>query len=79
MPEQSKATLPPVKRTIAGLQSALFDEIDNIRSGNGDMQRVRAVAQVTGRVNELIHAEVKVRRLIGAESGETTNLKNLLR
>ncbi|CAB4157020.1 hypothetical protein UFOVP747_51 [uncultured Caudovirales phage] len=56
-----------IERTFGGLRTALFDEIDAMRAGNGDPERVRAIVQLAGRVNDTIHAEVKARKLTGTD------------
>lgn len=74
----SNVKKPAMKRTLTGMRDAIFDEIDALRSGNGDLRRVRAVAQLAGRVNDTVHAEVKARRLIGETAGDPQGLRSLL-
>ena len=65
-------------RSFNGLREALFDELDNLRSGNGDLGRVRAVCAVAGRINDTLHAEVKVRKMMGTDAGTTQSMRSLL-
>lgn len=67
-----------IARTLPGLRSALLDELDAIREGNGDTDRVKAICQIAGRFNELTHTEIKVRRLLATEAPPARALKELL-
>lgn len=65
-------------RTFNGLRHAMWDEIDALRNGNGDLERIRALQQLAGRINDTIHAESKARKLLGTEITETANLRSML-
>jgi hypothetical protein len=49
-----------------------------LRNGNGDLERIRALQQLAGRINDTVHAEAKARKLLGTEISETANLRTLL-
>jgi hypothetical protein len=66
------------ERTFNGLRHAMWDEIDALRNGSGDMERIRALQQLAGRINDTVHAEAKARKLLGTEISETANLRALL-
>jgi hypothetical protein len=36
-----------IPKTIEGLRDALFDEINSLRSGQGNLQQARAIAQLS--------------------------------
>jgi hypothetical protein len=76
--DQTMARQNKMPRTFSGMRDALFDEIDAMRSGNGDLERVRAVVQLTGRVNDAVHAEVKARKLLGESAGDPAGMRSLL-
>jgi len=65
-------------RTFNGLRHAMWDEIEALRNGNGDLERIRALQQLAGRINDTIHAEAKARKLLGTEISETANLRAML-
>lgn len=44
--------LVEVPKTFEGLRDALFDEINQLRTGDGDIHRARAVAQLAHRIIE---------------------------
>ena len=69
---------PKLLRSFAGLRSALFDELDALRAGNSDTTRVRAVVQVAGRINDTVHAEMKVRKALGDHAGNIETIKALV-
>jgi len=80
MPDITIIEPDTMRRTFAGLRDALFDELDAIRSGNGDFARVRAVSQIAGRVHDNIHAEAKARRMLGTNAGVgTADIEGMLR
>ena len=56
-----------VERTFSGLREALFDEVDALRNGAGDSERIQLLCKLAGRVHDSIHAEAKARKLLGAD------------
>lgn len=56
-----------IDRTFAGLRGALFDEVDMLRNGAGDSERIQLLCKLAGRVHDSIHAEAKARKLLGAD------------
>ena len=57
-PKVIETKLSAIDRTGNGLRNALFDEIDLIRSGNGDRRRAMAVAALAGRVMDTVKVEI---------------------
>lgn len=53
------AGMSSVIRTGQGLRDALFDEIDLLRTGNGDRRRAMAVASLAGRVMDTVKVEIE--------------------
>lgn len=61
----------PIPKTIEGLRDALFDEINAIRQGKGNLQRSRAVAQLAAQSIDSIRVQIQYGRMLLAakESG----------
>lgn len=59
-----------INRTFDGLRNALFDEIDAMREGRGNYEQARAIVQASAQINETVHAEAKVRKMIGIPAAE---------
>jgi hypothetical protein len=58
-PTTKSAVMPSVIRTGQGLRDALFDEIDLIRTGDGDRRRAMAVAALAGRVMDTVKVQIE--------------------
>jgi hypothetical protein len=58
-PTTKSGVMPSVIRTGQGLRDALFDEIDLIRTGDGDRRRAMAVAALAGRVMDTVKVEIE--------------------
>jgi len=76
--KKGTATVNDIPRSFAGLRTALFDELDLVRSGNGSAERVRAVVAIAGRVNDTVHAEMKARKALGEQAGSVEAVRSLL-
>lgn len=61
MKESNMTTVP---KTIEGLRDALFDEINELRSGRGNLQRARAVAQLSAQAIDSIRVQIQYSRMI---------------
>jgi hypothetical protein len=65
------ADLPiQIPKTIEGLREALFDEINLVRSGKGDLQRARAVAQLASQAIDSIRVQIQYGRMLLANQDE---------
>jgi hypothetical protein len=53
---------PLVERTSAGLRSALFDELDALRSGSSNAAKANAVAKLASQVIDTVKMELEVHR-----------------
>lgn len=73
----AEISAPKVERNLKGLVDALFDEIDNLRSGTSDAERVRQVCMIAGRVNSLVNTELKFRQMLGNTQATTDRVKAL--
>lgn len=59
-----------IPKTIEGLREALFDEINSVRNGNGNLQRARAVAQLAAQAIDSIRVQIQYGRLLVAAKEE---------
>lgn len=55
---------PKIPTTIEGLREALFDEINLLRSGKGNLQRARAVAQLSAQAIDSIRVQIQYGRML---------------
>ncbi len=53
-----------IPKTIEGLREALFDEINQLRSGKGNLQRARAIAQLSAQTIDSIRVQIQYGRLL---------------
>ena len=53
-----------VPKTTEGLRDALFDEINSLRTGNGNLQRARVLAQLAGQVIDSLRIQIQHGRLM---------------
>ena len=68
---KAKATpsLDNIERTSVGLRDALFDELDLLRSGEGNAQRAQAVAKLSSQIVSSVKMELDFARF--ANAGQT--------
>lgn len=59
-----------IPKTIEGLREALFDEINLLRNGKGNLQRARAVAQLSAQTIDSIRVQIQYGRLMLANKDE---------
>lgn len=55
----SVQTLVRTVRTAAGLRDALFEELDNLRSGRSTPRQSTAVARVAAEIIKSVHMEIE--------------------
>lgn len=67
------------KRTTKGLRDVLFDEIDQLRNGDGDPQRAMAVANLAKQIINIAKVELDFHReaVRQQEKGATLELGNM--
>ena len=67
------------KRTTKGLRDILFDEIDELRAGNGDPSKAQAVAQLARQILNTAKIEMDFLRTISSmkDDGKTLELGSL--
>lgn len=52
--------LPEIPKTAEGLRDALFDEINQIRKGKGNIPRAKVIAQLAHRIIEAARLSIQV-------------------
>lgn len=62
-----------IPKTIEGLREAIFDEINQLRSGKGNLQRARAVAQLSSQAIDSIRVQIQYGRMMLA-ANETKSI-----
>lgn len=67
MMQEYKIQIP---KTIEGIREALFDEINSLRSGSGNLQRARAVSQLASQAIDSIRVQIQYGRLLAAAKEE---------
>lgn len=60
MPKQLNKSLPAIPTTAEGLRDALFDEINALRTGKGNLMRAKIVAQLAHRIIEAARLSMQV-------------------
>lgn len=67
------------KRTTQGLRDALFDEIDNLRGGDGDPTRAMAVANLAKQIINIAKVELDFHReaIKQQEAGRSLDMGNM--
>ncbi|OFZ03686.1 MAG: hypothetical protein A2X97_14085 [Bdellovibrionales bacterium GWA1_52_35] len=53
-----------VPKTIEGLRDAIFDEINQLRSGKGNLQQARAVAQLSAQAIDSMRVQIQYGRMV---------------
>ncbi len=65
----------PVPRTTEGLRDALFDEINLLRTGNGNLQRARALCQLSNQVIDSIRIQIQHGKLLLDGRNKNANIQ----
>jgi hypothetical protein len=63
MDAMTKGTKVKVERNSEGLRALLFDQIEKLLSGEGDIGEARAVASLAGQIVNTIHVEIAIAQL----------------
>lgn len=66
-----------VERTTTGLRSALFDELDALRSGASNPTRANAVAKLAGSAMETVRLEMDVESHLAKMAGQAKLVNQL--
>jgi hypothetical protein len=56
--------MPAVTRTGAGLREALFDELDNLRSGKTNAANANATSKLAGAIVDTVTMEMEVHKVM---------------
>jgi len=59
-----------VPKTIEGLRESLFDEINLLRSGKGNLQRARAISQLASQAIDSIRVQIQYGRMLMANKDD---------
>lgn len=62
------AEFQPVERTSGGLRSALFDEIDALRSGQSNPARARSLAMLANTALKSVQVEIEFQKYVSEVS-----------
>lgn len=74
-PNRNKAGPAKPIRTTQGLRDILFDEIDELRTGNGDPTKSMAVANLAKQIINVAKVELDFHRQIEAQAKEGSPVK----
>jgi len=77
MAKAKTPTLENIERTSIGLRDALFDELDLLRSGEGNAQRAQAVAKLSAQIVSSVKMELDFARFANSASGAGSITKTL--
>lgn len=75
MAKAKAPSLDNIERTSVGLRDALFDELDLLRSGEGNAQRAQAVAKLSAQIVSSVKMELDFARFANSASGTGTIAK----
>lgn len=64
MPKNVAEERETVVRSSAGLRDALFDELDDLRSGKTNPTKANAVSKLAGSIIQTVEMELEVHRIM---------------
>lgn len=67
--------LPEIPKTAEGLRDALFDEINQLRMGKGNVARARVVAQLAHRIIEAARLSIQLHGKINDKTQTLLGIK----
>lgn len=70
MPKSKKVALAPINRSTSGLRSALFEEMEALRSGDSNAQRARSVAMMANSILQSVQVEIEYHKYVSANKGK---------
>lgn len=70
MAEPNSEVQAQVPRTSAGLRSALFDELDCLRSGKSNAAKANATAKIASAIVATVEMELEVHRTMSKVKGD---------
>lgn len=59
----------PINRSTSGLRTALFEEMEALRSGASDAQRARSVAMMANSILQSVQVEIEYHKYVNANKG----------
>jgi hypothetical protein len=72
MAKAKKLQLPntPINRSTSGLRTALFEEMEALRSGASDAQRARSIAMMANSILQSVQVEIEYHKYVSANKGK---------
>lgn len=67
--KQQLATTP-ITRSTSGLRTALFEEMEALRSGTSNAQRARSVAMMANSILQSVQVEIEYHKYVNANQGK---------
>lgn len=64
-----KLPVTPITRSTSGLRSALFEEMEALRSGKSNAQQARSVAMMANSILQSVQVEIEYHKYVKANSG----------
>jgi hypothetical protein len=68
--KQQQITTTPITRSTSGLRSALFEEMEALRSGSSNAQRARSVAMMANSILQSVQVEIEYHKYVSANRGK---------
>ena len=60
----------PINRSTSGLRTALFEEMEALRSGASNAQRARSVAMMANSILQSVQVEIEYHKYVNANKGQ---------
>lgn len=66
---KAKLSITPITRSTSGLRTALFEEMEALRSGASNAQRARSVAMMANSILQSVQVEIEYHKYVSANKG----------
>ena len=66
---KKKLPVTPITRSTSGLRSALFEEMEALRTGVSNAQRARSVAMMANSILQSVQVEIEYHKYVSANKG----------
>lgn len=67
MSDAEKQDITVIPKTLEGLRDAIFDEINSLRVGTGNIQKSRAIALLASQAIDSIRVQIQYGRLVSQQ------------
>ena len=76
-----KVQLPntPIARSTSGLRSALFDEMEALRSGSSNAQRARSIAMMANSILQSVQVEIEYHKYVSSNRPKIEGQSKIVR